>query len=501
MSRMSLKLALVLSTLLASVAPSIGAETLEQALASAYRNSPQLMAERARVLEADESYVQAASQGRFTASATGSAGITNSIVRTPGSPSFFNQNPSNITNKDTFVPRSFAITGRKTLYQGGRVRSLKGQAKYGILAARENLRNAEQSILLAAATAYADVVQNEEIAAIRRNNVRVLVRQGDAAKDRFEVGAGTRTDIAQAEARQAGAEAGLAAADAALAASRAAFYRATGHMPEQLQRIPDFTLPSSADEASRMALSYNPQLEAARYAQDAARFGIEVAKSNYRPTISLQTFTQVQTDQGGLALSQQAVGLSANLTVPLFSGGLNGSRVRAAKAAERRSLYDVRNVEQAIVERTTALYSQLDSAKRGVEASQRQIDAANIAYEGVEIEQQVGTRSALDVLNAEQEVLNAKLARAQAQRNVDILTVQLLNIIGAFDALSLSLPVDMYDPKANFEAVTSMGVLDPVREAFVGTPVEGLLEPVDLIIEEIKSIPTALPGALRRAKE
>jgi outer membrane protein len=166
--------------------------------------------------------------------------------------------------------------------------------------------------------------------------------------------------------------------------------------------------------------------------------------------------------------------------------------VRSAKAAERRSLHDVRNVEQAIVERTSSLYSQLDSARRGVQASQRQIEAANIAYEGVEIEQQVGTRSALDVLNAEQEVLNAKLALAQSQRNVDILTVQLLNIVGAFDALSLSLPVDIYDPKDNFKTVTTIGILDPFRDKIKGTPLETVLEPVELIAKEVTSIPEAL---------
>lgn len=472
--------------------PVATAETLQEALASAYVQNPQLKAERERVRESDENYVQAAAQGKFSASAQASAGMTTSKISTFSSPSPFNGFVAGTdSTKDTFVPRSFAITGQKPLYQGGRVRSLKGQAKYGILAARENLRNAEQNVLLTAATAYADVLQNEEVAAIRRNNVLVLARQGDAATDRFDVGAGTRTDVAQAESRMAAAEIGLASAEANLAESRAAYYRATGHMPEQLQRIPDFALPATLGEATRLAMMYNPQLEAARYSLDAARFGIDVAKSTSKPTVSIQTFTQIQTDQGGAILGQEALGLSANLTVPIFTGGLNASRVRAAKAAENRTIFEVRNIEEAIVERTASLWAQLEGARRALVASQRQIDAAQIAYEGVEIEQQVGTRNALDVLNAEQEVLNAKLAYAQSQRNADILTFQLLNLLGAFDALSLNLPVNYYDPAENFETVTNIGLLDPLKAA-----AEDLEEPLQEIGQEIIKLPKRLKDLL-----
>lgn len=464
MFRKCLTATLLLSA--SAFAPAATAESFQDALAAAYRLNPQLMAERARVREIDENYVQAQAQGRFTANTTASLGYTDSE-------SSFRTGPTVSDTSGDFKPRSFAITGQKPLYQGGRVRSLMGQAKYGILSARENLRNTEQSILLTAATAYADVLQDREIAEIRRNNVRVLTRQESAAKDRFDVGAGTRTDIAQAQSRLALSDIGLATADANLAESIAAFERATGFSPVSLERIPDFALPPTLEATQRMALTYNPQLEAARYSQDAAKFGIDVAKSANKPVVSLQTFAQFNDNQSTTLVSQDAIGLAANLTIPLLTGGANASRVRAATAAQNRSIFEVRNVEDAINERVAGLWSQLEGAKRVLVAGQRQIDAAQIAYEGVEIEQQVGTRTALDVLNAEQEVLNAKLTYAQSARNVDILTFQLLTLSGAFDALSLNLPVETYDPRENFETVSAIGTWAPLLDNLETLPLAG----------------------------
>lgn len=462
---MSLKSVIAAVLLTSSMAVPAGAQSFQEALAAAYRNNPQLMAERARVRETDESYVQAQSQGRFTANTTASMGYTKADTE------FF----TGVVLQDSsdFQPRSFAITGQKPLYQGGRVRSLKRQAKFGILAARENLRNTEQNVLLTAATAYADVLQDMAVADIRRNNVRVLDRQRSAATDRFDVGAGTRTDIAQAQARLAQSDIGLASAEANLAESRASYFRAMGFMPENLRRIPGFALPPTLEATKRMALTYNPQLEAARYSQDAANMGIDVAKSANRPVVSLQTFAQLSENQSNTLISSDSIGLTANLTIPLITGGANASRIRSASAAQTRSIYEVRNIEQAIEERVEGLWSQLEGAKRIVVAGQRQIDAAQIAYEGVEIEQQVGTRSALDVLNAEQEVLNAKLTYAQSQRNVDILTFQLLVLSGAFDALSLNLPVETYDPRENFNEVTSIGTWTPLIDRLTDVPVAG----------------------------
>ena len=472
-----------------SAGPMAHGETLAEALASAYETHPQLKAERARVREVDENYVQARAQGRFTSSAQGSIGLNQTRVRTP---SFDPTRPSTIVSvSESFAPRSFQITGQKPLYQGGRVRSLMGQAKYGVLSAREGLRQAEQTVLLSAATAYADMVQNQEALLIRRNNVRVLERQVEAANTRFDVGAGTRTDIAQADARLAGAQIGLSQAQAALEQSRADYIRAIGHIPQQLEPVPEYALPATLAQAQNMAVTYNPQLEAARYAQDAAKYGIDVAKSAGKPVISLQTFAQVAQDQGTIIIGQETIGISANITVPITTGGLSASQVRAAREAENRAIFEMRNVEYAIKAQVATLWAQLQAAKQSLSASQAQVRAAQIAFEGVEIEQQVGTRNALDVLNAEQEVLNAKLGVAQARRSVDVLSFQLLSLLGAFDAPSLNLGVELYDPQSNFEAVTRSNLLSWPGGA---QPIEDLKH----IPVHLKKIPEAIGSGLQR---
>jgi len=214
------------------------AETFQEALISVYNSNPRLQAERARLREVDENYIQARAQGRLTANVSGTYGYT--AARTPASNNPFTGGSGGSVNGH---PHSAQLQIIQPLYQGGRVKALKKQAKSSILAARESLRNAEQSIFLSAANAYIDVIRDEETARIRRNNVMVLSRQQLAAKDRFDVGEGTRTDIAQAQSRQAAAESGLAQAEAQLQASRASYKRIIGHPPVDLQPAPQFEQP------------------------------------------------------------------------------------------------------------------------------------------------------------------------------------------------------------------------------------------------------------------
>jgi outer membrane protein len=199
-----------------SVSPKAYGETLQEAFVSAYTNNPRLMAERARVREFDENYIQARAQGRMTSSLSGSLGYSG--VRLPNT-GFAGQPIGGYSTSFT-EPASLQLQVIQPLYQGGRVRALKQQAKAGIMAAREGLRNTEQNLFLSVATAYSDVLRDEETANIRRSNVRVLTRQLTAATVRFDVGEGTRTDIAQAQTRLSAAEIGLAQADAQLQVSR-----------------------------------------------------------------------------------------------------------------------------------------------------------------------------------------------------------------------------------------------------------------------------------------
>jgi len=451
------------------------AETFQEALISVYNGNPRLQAERARVREVDENYIQARAQGRLTATASGSYGTTTTRST---STSLFGPSGDSYVNGD---PKSAQLQVIQPLYQGGRVKALKKQAKSSILAAREGLRNAEQSIFLSAANAYIDVIRDEETARIRRNNVMVLSRQQLAAKDRFDVGEGTRTDIAQAQSRQAAAESGLAQAEAQLQSSRASYTRIVGHPPVDLQSVPQFELPRSLQIAIALARENNPQLLAAYFNEEAAGSAIDVAKSASRPVLSLNGTAGITRDQVlGLGEADQA-SLTAQISIPIFTGGLNRSRVRQAKHAKTRLAFEVRDTELAVDQTVAQIWAQLDAARLSLRASRQQVTAAEVAFEGVDLEQKVGTRTTLDVLDAEQEVLNAKLSVVEAERAVNAATFQLLTTVGVFDVEGIRLPVESYDPAQNFEAVKYQGMtamtdsyvpefVETIGDAAIGLP-------------------------------
>ena len=441
------------------------AETFQEALISVYKSNPAMLAARAQVREIDENYIQARSQGRFTADLSGSAGL--SALRSAGS--FVPGLPGDSFTRDG-TPIAAQLQVIQPLYQGGRVRALKDQAKASIRAAREQLRNTEQDLLQQGANAYVNVLRDEDVARIRRNNVSVLARQEMAAKDRFDVGVGTKTDIAQAQSRLAAAESGLAQADSQLQASRATYIRVIGHTPVDLQSIPVFELPPNLETALALARDNNPSLLAARYNKEAAKSAIGVAKSASKPVISLNGSLAGQRRQiAGLPTNDQAA-ISAQIRIPLYSGGNNQSRIRQAKQAETRMGFEIRDVERSIDEGVRQIWAQLDAARLALKSSRLQVQAAEIAFEGVELEQSVGTRTTLDVLDAEQEVLNSKLSEIDAKLNLNRATFQLLTVLGVFDATGIRLPVDYYDPEKNFNAVKSDGLVR-ITDKFVPEPV------------------------------
>ncbi|MEL6414422.1 MAG: TolC family protein [Pseudomonadota bacterium] len=305
-----------------------------------------------------------------------------------------------------------------------------------------------------------------------RNNVLVLSRQLTAANARFEVGEGTRTDIAQSESRLAAADAGLAQADAQLAISRAQFVRIVGRLPQPLAPAPDFVLPTSLEEATRLARENNPQLMAAYFNELASEAGIDVAKSAGRPSVTLNSsFSAAREQLLGIATTDQAI-IGATVSVPIFSGGLNASRVRQAKHAKTRLGFETRDTERAVDQTVAQIWAQLEAAKILVGTSQRQVEAAQIAFEGVTLEQQVGTRDQLDVLNAEQEVLDARLNLVNAERNYDSAVFQLLSVIGVMDADGIALPIDLYDPNAYLQDV-AYDALERAADRFVPSQLKG----------------------------
>jgi len=308
-----------------------------------------------------------------------------------------------------------------------------------------------------AATAYADVKRDEELAHLRRQNIRVLDKQEVASRERFRLKDGTRTDVAQSQSRIAGAEIGLAQADSQLTTSRAFFVEAVGYPPSELSTIPAFNLPINLEEAKRAARENNPNLIAAKLNEEASKAAIDVAKATSRPTISINGSYQVSEAQSTTVREFESSSILAQLTIPLITGGAARSQVRAAEHARTRLTFETRAAERDLDRQVTQLWGQLDATKRSLKASQAQVQFAEDALKGVELEKTVGTRTTLDVLDAESELLNARLAVVQTTRNLEIISFQLLSIIGEFDASSLGLLTEYYNPSANFKVVKYKG--------------------------------------------
>lgn len=444
--------------------PVAQAETLEDALISAYNHSPKLKAERARLREIDESYIQARAQGKLTSSITGTMSLD--ATNTPGLeipiPGFDNVITSGTT---VSTPIAAQVQIIQPIYQGGRVSALKSQAMSSIEAAREGLRAQETQWLLDTANAFVDVLRYEEQARIRRNNLQVLMRQKEAADSRFEVGAGTRTDMAQAEARMAGARVGLAQAEAQLQISRADYRRLTGHMPEGLQALPRFVLPNSEAEAVELAHANNPGLMAAIYNEAAGDARIKAAKSANKPIVALTGNLSAIRGQAGFPDRAESAVIGAQVTVPLTTGGLNRSRVREAENARTRLTFETRDAKFQLNAAIMQAWAGLQAAQEGLKASQIQVQAAELAFEGVQLEKDVGRRTALDVLNAEQEVLEARLSVINSRSEVEKAGFTILALTGGFDAISLSLPTDYYDPQDNLNAIIAddnFGFIDDI---------------------------------------
>lgn len=468
--------AIMLSTL-GLGATSAQAETLSEALIAVYNKNPKLLAERARLREVDETYIQARAQGRFTVAASGQYSRTVLEGPSTGVP----QNVGPVAeavpladNRFFYAPSSGQIAIVQPLYQGGRVKALKAQAKAGILAQRESLRATENQLFLLAANAYLDVKLAEETAIIRRNNVRVLDRQLLAANERFNVGQGTRTDIAQSEARLAGAEAGLAQSDAQLQSARAVYQRFVGRMPVDLQATPRFAVPNTVNDALRRARDNNPQLIAAYFSEQAGKAAIDVAKAAGRPTLSLNGTVGAQRGELFGFEDAETAALTAQISIPIFSGGLNASRVRQAKHAKTRLAFESRDAELEIDQTVVQAWAQRQAAQATLDASRKQVRSAEIAFEGVTLEQELGNRTQLDVLDAEQELLNAKLSVINTERDFNAATFQLLSIIGVFDAQGLGLTIDRrYDPNVNFSSVRYDGLTELVDRTIAG-PLQGV---------------------------
>jgi outer membrane protein len=440
------------------------AETLEDALALAYETNPGLQSQRSALRSQDEGFVQARSAGLPNISAS----ISGNRTETDSSGTFVDPNSGTAfpTGGSTQSGNAtYNLTARQNLYRGGRTGAAMDEALANIMSGRASLHAQEQSVLIEVVNAYTAVRRDETILEVRQNNVAVLERQLQETQDRFEVGEITRTDVSQAEARLAAARSSLASAQATLTASRSAYERIVGRAPGTLEPPPPLpVLPASLDEAIAIAMESNPDLVSAQYAEDAAKASVRGSRGAFQPSASLTGSLNHREAIVGLPSESDSASVTANVSIPLYSGNQLSSALRSSREAESRARLGVRSAERSVRDLVMSNWSAYRAAQLQIEANQEQVRAAELALEGVQAEATVDLRTTLDVLNAEQELLNARLALVQSEQSAYVAAFRVLQSVGGVDPELWNLDVDIYDPTDNFRRV---------RRSYIGI---GILE-------------------------
>ncbi len=420
-------------------------ETLADALAGSYTNSGLLEQNRALLRAADEDVAVALSAMRpiigWTADVTYSDSEARSLTT------------GGLVRRTDDTSASLGLSAEIVLYDGGRSRMGVDIAKESVLATRQSLLGVEQNILLQAVQAFMDVRSNTEIVALRRNNVRVIAQELRAAQDRFEVGEVTRTDVALAEARLAGANALLAQAEGDLAEARAFYRFAVGRDANALAAPPALPArPASVSAAQDLAMRSHPDILRAQHEVTVSDLRVLVAKSAAIPTVRLQSRYGLTEDLNNSDYSRGG-SIGIGVTGPIYQGGRNSALERQAinrGTASRSALYDA---SQRVTQNVSTAFARVDVARAAIEASDRQIRAARTAFEGVREEASLGARTTLDVLNAEQELLDAQANRITAVSNQYVAAYGLLAAMGQLTAQKLRLNVQVYDPTAYYNQV------------------------------------------------
>jgi outer membrane protein len=412
------------------------AEDLGDAVESAYRANPTLDGARFAARAAMEGVNQNRSSFLPGVDLNSAAGYRTSETEVGG-----------VTGaRQDLAPANVQLQASQALYTGGRRDALGRVAEGQVDVAQERLRAIEQTVLLAVVTAYVDVRRDIEQVQIRANNVDVLTRQLQAARDRFEVGEITLTDVAQAEARLAGANAGLAAAQALLEGSRAAYREVVGQVATDLESPPPAPpLPQNLDEAIAFALNNNPSIVAAEAAVAIAVAQVQVERAALRPQVSVVGSAQRAWEQNLPDQRTDSLSATAQVTVPLYEGGFARSRMRQARLNVERAEAEAEAARRQVVGDVTAAWSSVLAARLVIQASNEQVRANTMAFEGVEQEQQVGLRTTLDVLNAEQELLESRLTLVRAERDAYVAAHQLLGAIGALSPQMFGVNEDLSD--------------------------------------------------------
>jgi outer membrane protein/adhesin transport system outer membrane protein len=447
------------------------AQSIEETLAAAYNQSTQLEQQRAQQRATDENVPQALSNWRPTVTVNGNITRSHSEY-TPDIVKAIKQSGISGTDINPFGTSSqVAIQVTQPIYRGGRTTAQTSQATNLVKSGQSQLKATEQSVLLNAATSYLDVVRDQATVDLNASNVAVLKKQLDAELDRFRVGEVTRTDVALSQASYDNARAQYISAVGLLATDRATFQRVVGQAPGKLVQPPfKYKLPASLEEAVADAEENNPSVIAAEYTEHAARDAVDVDEGARLPTISIVgTYSRDYVGTGNSSSAGSSGGFSsivpgglshidsgtveAQMTLPLYTGGLTSSQIRQAKHTANQNLIAIEDAKRVARQTAIQAWQQLTAAKANIEALTSAANAAQIGAEGTRQQALVGTSTVLDALIAEQNLLQAQVNLVGAQHDALVDSFSLLASVGRMTGPDLALPVKYYDPQVNFERV------------------------------------------------
>jgi outer membrane protein len=437
--------------------PALG-DTIEAALVRSYQNNPQLNAQRALVRSTDENVPQALSGYRPKVAITASGGYqyTDAVSSAFGS------------NVDFHGPQATAAVGgtvTQTLYNGNQNATKTRAAESQVSGAREGLRVLEQTVLLSAATIYMDELRDAAIVEVQRSNTRVLEQTLKQTQDRFNVGEVTRTDVAQSEAQLAAGKTQQLTAESNLTTTRSNFRRIIGNEPENLApgSPVDRFLPKTLPSAVELSLIENPNVTAAMYGIDVSYLQVKVNEGALLPTVTAQASVAEQYQPAITTPKQFLASAIAQVSVPIYQGGAEYSLIRQSKetlAQQRLNLELTRDQTRA---NTVTAWGQLVAGKAQVASAQSQVTASEIALNGVREEAKAGQRTTLDILNAQQALVNARVALVTAQHDRVVASYSVLNSVGRLSPQVLKLATSVYDPSVHYHQVRDswVGVRTP----------------------------------------
>jgi len=440
-------LAATLAFSMAAVASSrVWSDTLEAALGRAYQSNPQLTAQRALVRATDENVPQALSGYRPKVAVTASGGIqyTDFVTGSPNGPGV------DLHGKQ--IPRSVGATITQTLFNGNQTANRTRAAESQVSAAREGLRVLEQSVMFAAATVYMDYLRDSAILEVQRSNVRVLEQTLQQTRDRFRVGDVTQTDVSQSEAQLAAGRTQMLSAEAILTTTQANFFRIVGNEPQGLApgSPVDRFLPPTLVGAIELARSENPNVTAATFGVDVAFLQVKINEGALFPTVTVQASAQ-QAWEPQLTVSRQfGASAIAQVSVPIYQGGAEYSLIRQSKESLTQQRLNLEQTRDQARSNVVQAWGQLLAGRAQVASAQAQVTASERALNGVRDEARVGQRTTLDVLNAQQALVNARVSLVTAQHDRVVASYAVLNAIGRLSPVVLKLDTPIYDPGVHY---------------------------------------------------